>query len=194
MEQETIITYELVRKKVKHISIRIRPEGRVMVTVPRRVSMAQAEAFVQSKREWILRKLSELEQCRQIPVDELEWNTEKEAYLRALLDQQYEGFAHYHISYPQLKFRRMTSRYGSCNAATGVITLNKALADMPRECAEYVAAHELAHLVHADHSPAFYRVLDEVMPDHRAWERRLRAYRLCRSRGKTGSENTHIGS
>lgn len=180
MEQRAIISYELIRKKVKHISIRIRPEGRVIVTVPLRTGVAQAEAFVQSKQEWIERKLAELEQCRKIPVDALEWNPEKEAYLRMLLDMQYESFDRYHIPYPRLRFRRMTSRYGSCNAAAGVITLNKALADMPRECAEYVAAHELAHLVHADHSAAFYRVLDEVMPDHRVRERQLRGYRLCR--------------
>lgn len=194
MEPKTVITYELVRKKVKHISIRIRPEGRVVVTVPRRASMAQAEAFVESKREWILRKLAELERCTRLPVDTLEWNDGKEAYLTSLLERQYEKFSHYRIPYPQLRFRKMTGRYGSCNAATGVITLNKALADMPRECGEYVAAHELAHLVHADHSAAFYRVLADVMPDHRARERRLREYRLCRSGAETESENTHIGS
>ncbi|MDE7435737.1 MAG: M48 family metallopeptidase [Lachnospiraceae bacterium] len=182
MEQK--ITYELVRKKVKNVSIRIRPEGVVIVTVPRYVSRAQAEAFVESRRDWILDKLAELKHRQLIDVDAIAWNEEKERYLVSLLEEQYLRFACYGIAFPKVTFRVMSSRYGSCNAVKGKITLNKALADMPRECGEYVAAHELAHLVHADHSAAFYRVLDAVMPDHRERERRLREYRLCRRRNE----------
>ena len=56
--------------------------------------------------------------------------------------------------------------------------MNKVLADLPLECAEYVAAHELAHLVEANHSRRFYQVLDTVMSDHRIREKRLREYAL----------------
>jgi len=38
---------------------------------------------------------------------------------------------------------------------------------------EYVIAHELAHLVHAHHRPAFFGVLDRVMPEWRGWKERL---------------------
>lgn len=189
MEQK--ITYELVRKKVKNLSICIRPEGAVIVTVPRYVSRAQAEAFVESRREWILGKLAELRHRRLIDVDGIVWNEEKERYLERVLQEQYLAFADYGISFPKVAFRVMVSRYGSCNAARGKITLNKALADMPRECAEYVAAHELAHLVHPNHSVSFYRVLDTVMPDHRQRERRLREYRLCRRRNEEDARLPH---
>jgi hypothetical protein len=79
---------------------------------------------------------------------------------------------------PTVRFRSMTSRYGSCCKAKASITLNKVLADLPLECAEYVAAHELAHLVEANHSRRFYQVLDTVMSDHRIREKRLREYAL----------------
>ena len=134
--------------------------------------------FVDSKYEWILTKTQQMEERIHIDVDALKWNADKENYLKQIFDEQYQIFSSYGIPYPQLKFRKMKGRYGSCNTTTKVVTLNKALVDMPIECAEYVAAHELAHLIQANHSKAFYQVLDVVMPDHRIREKRLKNYAL----------------
>jgi predicted metal-dependent hydrolase len=46
-------------------------------------------------------------------------------------------------------------QWGSCNVGTGEIRLSIRLADYPSWVLDYVLVHELAHLVHADHSPAF---------------------------------------
>jgi predicted metal-dependent hydrolase len=48
------------------------------------------------------------------------------------------------------------------------------LAMAPREVLCYVAAHEVAHLVRMDHSPAFWAVVERLDPDwreRRAWLR-----------------------
>jgi len=39
----------------------------------------------------------------------------------------------------------------------------------PMSSIDYVIFHELCHLVHADHGPAFYRILQRLVPD---WETR----------------------
>lgn len=67
------------------------------------------------------------------------------------------------------RYRAMTSRWGSCNVRTHVITLNTWLVQRPEAELEYVLAHELAHLVEAGHGPRFYAVLDRVLPD---WKQR----------------------
>jgi hypothetical protein len=49
------------------------------------------------------------------------------------------------------------------------------LAMAPPEVLDYVAAHEVAHLVRMDHSAAFWRVVATLCPQyalHRAWLRR----------------------
>jgi predicted metal-dependent hydrolase len=68
-----------------------------------------------------------------------------------------------------VRIREMKTRWGSCNPSRGYINLNLKLIEKPTECIEYVIFHELAHLVHTDHSAKFYNYLSLFMPD---WEKR----------------------
>lgn len=68
---------------------------------------------------------------------------------------------------PELKFRAMRSRWGSC-AAHGGITLNISLLRAPWPAIDYVVVHELCHLQHFDHSPAFHALVGSVLPDWKA--------------------------
>ncbi len=56
------------------------------------------------------------------------------------------------------------TRWGSCTAA-GVVRLNWRLMQAPPAIIDYVLAHELAHLSHMDHSPAFWRETGRLYPD-----------------------------
>jgi predicted metal-dependent hydrolase len=51
------------------------------------------------------------------------------------------------------------SRWGSCSTTTGDIRVSRALIDCPPWVLDYVLVHELAHLVEANHSPAFWAVV-----------------------------------
>ncbi len=54
------------------------------------------------------------------------------------------------------------SQWGSYSLRTGIIRLNAALRVMPPWVLEAVVAHELAHSVHPDHSPAFWRLTRSI--------------------------------
>jgi predicted metal-dependent hydrolase len=64
---------------------------------------------------------------------------------------------------PPLRFRDTRSRWGSCSAE-GRLMLSWRLAMAPPEVLDYVAAHEVAHLVHLDHSPRFWAVTERLFP------------------------------
>jgi predicted metal-dependent hydrolase len=66
------------------------------------------------------------------------------------------------------------SRWGSCSPHRGAIRYSWRLILAPDWVSDYVAAHEVAHLVHADHSEAFWTVVADLVPTARrarAWMR-----------------------
>ncbi len=72
--------------------------------------------------------------------------------------------AHRKIQKPTLQIRKMKTRWGSLSHK-GTLTLNLDLIRAPRECLEYLVMHELCHLIHSNHSPAFYSLLASHLPD-----------------------------
>lgn len=65
---------------------------------------------------------------------------------------------------PELKFRKMKSRWGSCSSK-GIVTLNTLLIHTPIECLDYVIFHELCHLKHYNHSKEFYQMQETLNPN-----------------------------
>jgi len=78
-------------------------------------------------------------------------------------------------TYTRLAIRDTRSRWGSCSSQ-GALMYSWRLIMAPPEVLDYVAAHEVAHLVEMNHQPAFWAVVESICPDyqtHRDW---LRAY------------------
>ena len=71
------------------------------------------------------------------------------------------------VSIKRISIRDQTSRWGSCTAA-GVISYSWRLILSPPYVLDYLAAHEVAHLVEMNHSRRFWRVVARICPD---WER-----------------------
>ena len=110
-----------------------------------------------------------------------------EAELRALIERWYRREAATHLAgrvdhyAPRLGVRpsRVTirgqrSRWGSCSGR-GTLSLNWRLMMVPSALADYVVVHELCHLRHMDHSPRFWEMVGEVVPDYRERRRSLNA-------------------
>jgi len=76
------------------------------------------------------------------------------------------------VSPDSLVIREMSLRWGSCTPK-GKIILNPELIKAPRGCIEYVIIHELCHLVHPDHSAAFFRLQSRYMPEWEKWKEKL---------------------
>ena len=165
------ITYTLVRKKVKNINMRIKPDGKVFVSANKWVSESFIDEFVLSKAKYIL-KTQEMYANREKKQYFLE--EEIRAVILSLYEKAYPYFAARGVGYPEIKFRKMTSRWGSCNPAKKILTFNINLMYAPPECIEYVVWHEFTHFLQANHSKAFYAELEKV----------CQGWKICRKKLK----------
>ena len=73
---------------------------------------------------------------------------------------------------PSVRLSNARSEWGSCNAK-GEIRLNWRLVQLPPMLAEYVVAHEVAHMVELNHSARFWAVVESLLPGHTALRSRL---------------------
>lgn len=77
------------------------------------------------------------------------------------------------ISIRGVRISRAKTRWGSCSS-TGWINLNWRLMLAPSRIVDYLIAHELAHVAHKNHSPAFWSRVAELHPAYAESERWLR--------------------
>ncbi|WP_321829944.1 SprT family zinc-dependent metalloprotease [Thalassovita sp.] len=94
------------------------------------------------------------------------------AFLKALAREQLAAASDRYAAdlkrpYSRISLRDTRSRWGSCSSA-GVLMYSWRLVMAPMEVLEYVAAHEVAHLRHMDHSAAFWRQVEELYGDYSA--------------------------
>lgn len=79
------------------------------------------------------------------------------------------------LSVRSISYTAARRRWGSMSA-DGRLRLNSALMHCPMELCDYVIVHELAHIVHPDHSPAFHALVRTTLPDADALRVRMRAF------------------
>jgi len=81
------------------------------------------------------------------------------------------------LSYSEIKFRKMRSRWGSCSSR-GVITLNTELIKIDGRLIDFIVVHELAHLKHMNHSKKFHSLVNEYIPDSSVLNQELKSFSL----------------
>lgn len=85
--------------------------------------------------------------------------------VQSVCEAVYPKFQKYGVSFPEIKYRNMISRWGSCQPKRGVLTFNLSLVEEPVACIEYVVVHEFVHFLQPNHSKKFYQQLSVFMPD-----------------------------
>ncbi len=93
-----------------------------------------------------------------------------------LLPQRLETLAKKHgLKYKKIKVRKLSSRWGSCSRE-GSLTLNYYLMQLPWHLVDYVILHELNHLQHLNHSPAFWQSLEKMNSHTREYKKQLKLH------------------
>jgi len=104
----------------------------------------------------------------------------KRLLIREARDQLTESTHHYAEKLgrevEKIQVRDTSSRWGSCitRAGKGHISYSWRLISAPPFVLDYVAAHECAHMIEANHSAAYWAVVDSIFPDYKRAKKWLR--------------------
>ena len=166
------IPYRLIRSDRKSFGIQITADG-VVVRAPKRLSAAEIDRFVQSKRSWIDGHLSK------IPAPPPKFTQEEiETLARKALTVIPDRVRHFApivgVTYGRITIRNQRSRWGSCSGK-GNLNFNCLLMLTPDHVVDYVVVHELCHRLEMNHSPAFWAQVERVLPDYQKSREWLKA-------------------
>lgn len=168
------ICYTLHRKSMKHLYLRVKSDGTVLVTAPLRASGQYIDEFVVQKSAWIKTRMSQMRQRQ--PVVPLPPKAVCYEILRAAVLRVYPLVQPCSVAFPEIKMRKMKSQWGNCHCHQGYITLNTALVRCPEGLMDYVALHELVHFLHPNHGPGFQGAMTALMPDWKTRRAALKGY------------------
>ena len=76
------------------------------------------------------------------------------------------------VQYGRITIRNQKTRWGSCSSK-GNLNFNCLLMLVPDEVVDYVVIHELCHLIEMNHSKAFWKQVEQMMPDYKKHRKRL---------------------
>ncbi len=170
-----IQAYRLIRTKRKSISLRIDENCEIVVRAPINASKKEIDRMVQAHAGWIEKHMPEarrrMENARNITPELL-------AGLKVRAADELPGRVAYYaqkmgVEPTGIRITSARKRFGSCSGKNS-LCFSCLLMLYPPEAIDCVVVHELAHIRHHDHSPAFYAFIDTVMPDYRRREYLLR--------------------
>ena len=77
------------------------------------------------------------------------------------------------VTYKRITIREQKTRWGSCSSA-GNLNFNWLLILAPPEVLDYVVVHELCHRREMNHSQAFWKEVEKILPDYRERQKWLK--------------------
>lgn len=189
------MTYEVQEStRARHLRVTVHPDGRVVVTKPRRMPAFLAHAFAEGKRAWIeemrermraARERSERKYGAPIALPRLRRGTK--AYRAVVAEARAKVAARLPalaaqggFQYGTVSIRNQKTRWGSCAHARGGapcnLSFNYRLVHLTPAQLDYLLVHELAHTRHHNHGDAFWTEVGKWIPAHEERRRELRRY------------------
>lgn len=163
----------VIRTNRKTVAIQVNWDLSVTVRAPRCASRKDIERILKEKDSWIREQMNRIEYKKvQYEAMKAEHLTSEE--LRALAEKARKYFpervAYYAglmgVDYGRITIRNQRTRWGSCSSK-GNLNFNCLLMLTPAEVIDYVVVHELCHRKEMNHSKAFWREVESVLPDYK---------------------------
>lgn len=174
------ISYSLRSYKTsRHLRLAISDNGTVSVTKPVFVSQKTVSDFLETKAVWILQQLTKSAASAQSlsPAQELADYQRYKTRAHNFVSDRLEYFNRFYgFKYGRVSVRRQKTRWGSCSRA-GNLNFNYRLIFLEPAAADYIIVHELCHLGEFNHSPNFWSLVAQQIPDYRQLKKKVKFFK-----------------
>jgi len=175
--QNQAIDYTLKRsRKARCMRLAVKSDASVTVTVPFFVTKNYFEKIIEAKASWLLAKISLF---KNRPPTLLRTSTRQEYLRNKLAAERFiktrlvEINKSYNFSFRKVTVKNLKTRWGSCSK-TGNLNFSYKLLFLPAEIADYIIVHELCHLKQFNHSPKFWDLVNQIVPNYKLIKTKLR--------------------
>lgn len=166
--------FELIRSYRKTISVQVNRDGSFLVRAPYHCPIGVIEEFLSKKKKILDRYREQILSLPPIPVVARAEIASIKADAERKVFPKVEEWSHRTgLSYEGVKITSARQRFGSCSA-TNHLCFSAFLAMASDEEIDYVVLHELCHTVEHNHSPRFYALVSQFMPDWKNREKNLK--------------------
>ena len=165
-----------VNKRARGIRLSVASGGVFTVSAPPFIRTSAIEEFIGKKSEWVLDKINYFSQFPRkvlIKSKKKHFAEHKDLALSLVRERLVHFNLHYGFTWNSVTIRNQRSRWGSCSRK-GNLNFNYKIALLPSDLADYIIVHELCHLGELNHSRAFWSLVAQTVPEHRALRRELR--------------------
>ena len=153
--------YNVIYSKRKTISLRVLDDGSVCVRAPKGVSKGFIDKFVSSHLDFIEDRRMAINRKAELFSGEADLENRTMAAVMPFVEKYSSLMG---VSPGKIRITSAKKRFGSCSSSK-TVCFSKYLCLYPADAIEYVVVHELAHLIHMNHSPAFHNVVKKYLPD-----------------------------
>ena len=167
--------YTLIRSRRKTLAIEVSREGQVVVRAPLRCPQKTIDSFVESRRDWIAAAVERQQQrlAAHPPLTEAETKALRQQAKSYIPGRVAHWANRMGLAPTAVKITAARTRFGSCSSK-GSLCFSLYLMQYPPAAIDAVVVHELCHMRHRDHSPAFYAEVERWLPDYREREKLLK--------------------
>jgi predicted metal-dependent hydrolase len=168
--------YEVVKKTgVKNLNIKVLKNGEVQVVVPRRgfygISQKQIEKILEERFDFIITTLGRYKKLSQqypdlFTFDEEHYRQHRQTAQELIKAKVDYYCSHYDFKYNRISIRNQSTRWGSCSSRGNLNFSYKIIFLLPEE-QDYIIVHELCHLKEQNHSPAFWSLVEKILPEYK---------------------------
>jgi len=153
----------------------VHPGGELIISAPFLLSKYTIERFIEQKAQWILRAVRRLKDFRPAGrrISAHQYQVYRKQALNLVLNKISALNRTYNVPRNGISIRNQKTRWGSCSKK-GNLNFNYRIIFLESWLQDYIITHELCHLLEFNHSPKFWQLVTQTIPNHKQARKELR--------------------